>query len=1107
MSNESPSDASGRRGYAKGSTSIGLIGVVLFFFAGGIGSYWNVHILNHDSELVAHTNQVLAALGDLGSLMKDAETGQRGYVITGTESYLEPYNAALRQLGERTGDLERLTDKDQVQQARLQDMKSQIHLKLQELGETISLRKNQGFNAALATIQTDRGKIAMDALRADIDLTQQDERVLRDSRIAEMEGAYRFAVIGVLVTALLGMILTVIVAVQMQRASSAGKRQEWLQTGQVGLSAAMSGEQRLEQLAESILKFSAEYLDAQAAAFFGKGGEGYQRLATYGLAANSNTPDRFMIGDGLLGQAAKDKRTFQVRDVPEGYLTVTSALGSCRPRHLIVVPATVDQDVNAILEYGFIQPPNELTVELLARGAGAIGMAVRSAYDRANLQDLLEETQRQGEELQSQTEELRITNEEVVAQRDDLTLTKGVLEVQAKDLERTIRFKSEFLANMSHELRTPLNSALILSKLLGDNREGNLTAEQVKYARTIQSSGNDLLVLIGDILDLSKIEAGHMEVNVQKVHIDEVVERISRTFAPIAGDKGLEFNTTISTDAPRIIETDSQRLEQVLKNLLSNAMKFTEDGRVSLAINSAQVGFITFSVNDSGIGIAADQQEMVFEAFRQADGTTSRKYGGTGLGLSISRQLSHLLGGEIVLTSEPGQGCTFALTIPSILGKSSSRQTLLNAPKKFQTAVRESPNETRAASVPMVDDREALASDRRVILVVEDDEKFARILYNLTREHGFQCLIAVTGEEALALAFHFLPSAVLLDVGLPDQSGLSVLDVLKHDVRTRHIPVHIVSGADNAKTAMAMGAVGYLLKPVRREEIIQAFAVLESKLNQRMRRVLVVEDDAVQRDSLRLLLTSRDVETVGVGTAAACLDILHTETFDCMVLDLGLPDASGFSILGKLSEEDEYSFPPVIVYTGKELSTDEEQQLRKYSKSIIVKGAKSPERLLDEVTLFVHRIVADLPVEEQRLIEQAKDRDSALEGRVILIVEDDVRNIFALTGILEPRGAKIEVARNGREAIELLERTSKISDKVVDLVLMDIMMPVMDGFAAMREIRKRPDWTKLPIIALTAKAMKSDQAACLDAGASDYIAKPLDVEKLLSLIHVWMPSK
>jgi CheY-like chemotaxis protein len=585
-------------------------------------------------------------------------------------------------------------------------------------------------------------------------------------------------------------------------------------------------------------------------------------------------------------------------------------------------------------------------------------------------------------------------------------------------------------------------------------------------------------------------------------------------FEPIATQKSLTLRTTIAPGCPPTLETDRQRFEQILRNLLSNALKFTEKGEVELLAAPAEEGFLSFTVRDTGIGIPPDQQKIIFDAFRQADGTVSRKYGGTGLGLSISRELARILGGRIELTSEPGNGSSFRLVVPTAFAaevntaQETARLPEIASPKPFDAM----PFPREPARRPIVrsqgaidDDRERLSLERRAILVVEDDRAFARILYELAREVGFDCLVAMSAEEAWDVAREFLPSAVILDVGLPDHSGLSVLDRLKHDRRTRHIPVHVVSASDYSLPALELGAVGHMLKPVKREELVAALNQIQNRLTQQTRRILLVEDDPLQLDSLARLLGSQQVETVGVRSASECLELLKTSTFDCMVLDLSLPDASGYSILETLSREDAYSFPPAIVYTGRDLSADEEQRLRRYSHSIIIKGAKSPERLLDEVTLFLHQVVAELPHEQQRMLEAAKTRDAAIEGRRILIVEDDVRNVFALTSMLEGRGAIVRIARNGREALEELERSQGDPARAISLILMDVMMPEMDGITATREIRSRPDWKKLPIIMLTAKAMKDDQEKCLAAGANDYMAKPLDVDKLLSLVRVWMP--
>ncbi|HEU4531768.1 MAG TPA: response regulator, partial [Steroidobacteraceae bacterium] len=691
--------------------------------------------------------------------------------------------------------------------------------------------------------------------------------------------------------------------------------------------------------------------------------------------------------------------------------------------------------------------------------------------------------------------------------RNPLLRAQNLLEREqsrSSRLDLASRHKSEFLANMSHELRTPLNSSLILAKLLADNRDGNLSPEQVKYARGITTAGNDLLTLINDILDLSKIEARKIDLTHAAIDLNELAHRLSEAFEPMALQKQILFRVFKAPDLPATIDSDAQRLSQILKNLLSNALKFTERGTVSLEMRPLG-NDVEFAVRDTGIGIAAEHQQVIFEPFRQADGTTNRKFGGTGLGLSISRELARLLGGQIKLESTPGEGSVFRLVLPRTLpaapaahaaevGAVAAPQAV--APGHEPHAARRS---TRPALLP--DDRASIQDDGRVLLVIEDDPLFARVLYDLAHELGFDCLLASTADEGMELATQFRLAAVVLDVKLPDHSGLTVLDRLKHNPMTRHVPVQVISATDYARAAREMGAAGTLVKPVDRDQLQAALLALKEKFASEQRTVLVVEDNELQRESIEQLLASDTTRVHTAHDAASALQQLRSTTFDCMVLDLTLPDASGYELLERMAADDAYAFPPVIVYTGRQVSAEEEQQLRKYSRSIIIKGAKSPERLLDEVTLFLHQVEGKLPPDRQQMLAVARRRDSAFEGRRILVVEDDVRNIFALSSLLEPLGGNIVIARNGREAL-----TRVAQRPAPDIVLMDIMMPEMDGITAMQEIRKKPELRDLPIIALTAKAMPDDQQRCIAAGANDYITKPIDVDKLVSLIRIWMPK-
>jgi CheY-like chemotaxis protein/CHASE3 domain sensor protein len=1123
-------------------TSIALAAVIVFFVVSGALAYLNIRTIRDGNQKVIQSQQTVTALSDILSAAQDAETGQRGFLLTGNERYLEPYRAALASIPARLESLKLSTHDNASQQARLKELAGRLDDKLGELKETIELRRTRGLDAALAVVNSDRGKAAMDAIRAQLTNMQAEEFSLRDKRVVEMTAAYGNALTSGLLSGLLGVALTIFVAVMIRNASRTRLRATWLQAGQLELAAVMAGEQETETLGANILAFLARFVDAQAGALFVNTAHFYERIGVYGLAPGHHVVERFLPAEGLLGQTAAERRTFVIDDVPDGYLAIGSALGQDKPRHLVLLPTVVDGEVNGVLELGFFSAVDEDVVSLLEQASAAIGVALRSATYRADLGRLLEETRRQSDSLQVQGEELRVSNEELEeqsralkqsqheleqqqaeleqtnahleeqanqleSQRDDLARANEVIENKAKEVLRASRYKSDFLANMSHELRTPLNSALILSKLLADNPRGNLTEEQVKFANTIHSSGNDLLTLINDILDLSKIEAGHIEIHAESLSVDRMIKSLVPQFQPVAEQKGLIFDVSTSPDCPPIVETDRQRLEQVLKNLLSNAFKFTEQGSVQLHVSCDGHGDFVFAVSDTGIGISVEQQTRIFEAFQQADGTISRKYGGTGLGLSISLELARLLGGSIAVDSQVGRGSTFSLTIPPLLGAVRRPPSTELAAAQALSVAASRPDVAPPLPVPapkVPDDRFEPADQRRAILVVEDDERFAQILLELAREMNFRCLIATSAQEALALARHHLPQAIVLDVGLPDQSGLSVLDILKRDVRTRHIPIHVVSATDHSHAALSMGAVGYLLKPVKRAQLAEVLGKLDARLSQAVRRVLVVEDDDVQRDAIRQLLASADVETVAAATAAECLDHLKSQTFDCMVLDLSLPDASGFTLLETLSAEGIYAFPPVIVYTGRDLTADEEARLRVYSRSIIIKGAKSPERLLDEVSLFLHQVVTEMPPEHQRMIQEAQHRDALLEGRRVLVVEDDVRNVYALINILEPRGCVLTVARNGQEAIDALNKASDGSGNDIDLVLMDVMMPVMDGLTATRQIRADPRWKKLPIITLTAKAMPDDQETCLQAGASDYMAKPLDVDKLLSLVRVWL---
>lgn len=918
----------------------------------------------------------------------------------------------------------------------------------------------------------------------------------------------------------------------------------WLEQGRAVVARSMMGDIPVGELANTMLQALAGYIGAQVGTLYRI--EGQMLVPTGAFAselAAQNAPS-IPLSQGVAGQVAKTAEVTVLHDVPPGYLRISSTLGGTEPRHVLVFPIFSDEGVTGIVELGFLRRESDFSgeIELVRLVATKFGLAVQSALYRQHLQELLEETRRQSEELQTQQEELRVSNEELQEQSRLLQESQSTLESQQNELEeanlmlaerskvlerqkadlqaatdelaRANRYKSEFLANMSHELRTPLNSSLILSHMLAENKLGNLTPDQVRHVKTIQSANQDLLALINDILDLSKIEAGQVELHNEPVDTADIVTSLRQMFEPIAAQRQIAFHTAAGKNAPALVTTDSQRLLQILKNLLSNAFKFTHSGHVRLDISAGNEGMVAFSVQDTGIGIARDKQEVIFEAFRQADGSTDRIYGGTGLGLSISRELAHLLGGRILLESEPGRGSTFTLEIPvSFKAQGVQERTGLPSlavaaspaiPPRTFTPFGETKREAPAPA-PSQEERPTVArlerQFERMILIVEDDEKFADVLCELVRDMHFDCLHAITAGAALRLAETHKPDAILLDVGLPDQSGLSVLAHLKRQPATRHIPVHIISVGDYQQTALELGAIGYAMKPAAKEQVVNAIRKMEERLERKVDRILIVEDDAGLRDSLSDMLKGENTLITLAASATEALQHLSESTFDCMVMDLGLPDQSGYELLEKMARSSKYSFPPVIVYTGRVLSRDEEQRLRQYAHSIIIKGAKSPERLLDEVSLFLHRVEASLPANQQHVLAQSRQWDAVFERRKILLVEDDVRNVFALTSLFEPLGAQLVIARNGKEALQCLSREENI-----DLVLMDLMMPEMDGLTAMREIRRQPQLRGLPIIALTAKAMANDRKESLDAGANDYIAKPIDVDKLISLCRIWMPK-
>ncbi|WP_243439037.1 response regulator [Fundidesulfovibrio soli] len=943
-------------------------------------------------------------------------------------------------------------------------------------------------------------------------------------------------------------------------AAAASEHSNWVKTGRANLGALLAGEHDLRELSDSVTAFLAKYMNAQIGALYILAEGSLKLTGSYAFTMRKDLADSFGLGQGLVGQAALERQVISLTNVPEGYLRINSALGDAQPRNIVVVPIMQDGQVKGVLELGSLEEISGNRLEFLRVACDAVGVAINTLEIQDKQRALLEQTQLQAEKLQIQQEELQATNEELEQQANALrsseeelrqqqeemaaindelagknsslelqraelglknveldNIRKG-LELKARELEQTTRYKSEFLANMSHELRTPLNSLLLLSRSLMENQRGNMEQDQVEYASIIHRSGNDLLALINEILDLSKIEAGRMSVTPQDVSLAELSQVMLAGFKPLADEKGLTLACETAPHLTHVIRTDRQRLEQIMRNLLSNAVKFCDKGTITLSFRRptpaecagleglAPEKALAVSVTDSGVGIPEEKQQEIFEAFRQLEGGTDRRFGGTGLGLTISRELARLLGGELRLVSTPGQGSTFTLVIPTHLeaqAQEPPRGESAAAPAQTRPKPPAAPAGEPAAQTPALpDDREQDPGDEPFILIVEDDLAFAGVLMDQCRAKGLRVLHASTGEDGIALARSLPVGGVVLDIRLPGMNGWQVLEELKHDPALRHIPVHVMSAEEGNLDAMRRGAVGFLGKPASRESLDAALEQLEGIMSKKVKDLLVVEDNAAMRKGVCSLLSDASIRIREVETGEQALEALREHDYDCMILDLGLPDMTGFELLDRLGDNKEGHIPPVIVYTGRELTKEEENALRGHAESIIIKGVKSEERLIDETTLFLHQMVKTLPPKKRELIATLYDKDKALRGKTVLLVDDDMRNLFALSHVLQEHGLNVLKAEDGRKALEMLQ-----SGQEVDLVLLDIMMPVMDGYETLAAMRGIPSLADLPVIALTAKAMLEDRERCIAAGANDYLSKPVDLDRLLSKLRVWLYSQ
>ncbi|MGA0556993.1 response regulator [Larkinella sp. VNQ87] len=1179
---------------------------VLLLLVSLAASFLSTQRLIQNTELVNHTNQILIEAENIISYMKDAETGQRGYLLTKDPLFLQPYNGAYEKMATSYKTLTELTVDNPAQQKNLSQVSALYEAKFDQMQRVINLTKNNRISSR-DTVERHRemirGKLIMDDLRAAINRIKTDENKFLQSRLEQQQLYIRFTPYLLVLAALISIVITISAYVRIkkdlddriakqreaeeeyrettarigvledittdiaegkysvrsqdERDDELGrigrafntmaeslettftrlKNRDWLQTGTVRVNDAMRDERELAKLADNLIASLTAYIDAPLGTIYIIDDNTGFKLAGHFAAAHA--PQTVRPGEGLVGEVIRNRKPLVVNDLPTNYLSINSSLGATPPTTLVILPLVYGRVCIGVIEIGMLRKPDPLELEFLEANLETIAIGVNSALDYAKLQNFLEETQAQSEELQAQHNELENVNaeleaqalklqaseEELRVQQEELQQTNAELEERsflleeknneiqrkAEELELSTRYKSEFLANMSHELRTPLNSILLLSRLLAENNETNLTDDQVEYAKVIQSSGNGLLGLIDEILDLSKIEAGQMKLEYLEVSLGEITDEIQALFAPLAREKGLDFAVSIEKNVPPVIETDKMRLGQILKNLISNALKFTAQGSVALTIKRTPKtdSTLSFIVKDTGIGIPPEKQHLIFEAFQQADGSTKRKYGGTGLGLSISRELAKLLGGEILLASKVNEGSEFTVHIPikgmpANVDSEESVQYVSRQPEPLPVAdpEKETAKKYISTTIPenIPDDRNAVTEQDKTILIIEDDTNFAKSLLDYSRRKGYKGIVAVRGDEGLKLAGTYKPLGILLDIQLPVMSGWQVMDALKANPETRHIPVHIMSSHKVKTESLMKGAVDFVDKPMAFEQMQEVFEKIEYVLNRTSKKVLIIEDNPKHAKALAYFLETFHIHSELKSNIAEGVDALQKDEIDCVILDMGIPDTKAYETLEEAKKNPGLEHLPIIIFTGKSLSLAEELKIKKYADSIIVKTAHSYQRMLDEVSLFLHL------VDENKKAGSLNDNykklgalSQVLADKTVLIADDDVRNIFSLSKALENYKMNVITALDGKEAYQKLKENPN-----VDVVLLDMMMPQMDGYETARKIRENYQWKNLPVIAVTAKAMTGDRERCIQAGASDYITKPVDIDQLVSLLRVWL---
>jgi CheY-like chemotaxis protein/signal transduction histidine kinase/CHASE3 domain sensor protein len=1121
---------------------IGFAASIILVFVVGILSYTSINQLESDTVMVDHTQQVIKRSNNLLQGLIDAETGMRGYGATGKTAFLQPYKQAIPAINNDLQQLASLVNDNPNQLKRIDILSVLVSDQLDILKTNVETRQSKGLDFMVQHNMFINGKKSMDQIRRVVTRIIDTENNLLAVRKANSKIASSNAIIFIVAGSAVFLIIIVLLFyyiqgtfaqqkkieeeikvanVELEKVLKENEAKNWLLTGTGLLNEKMQGQQSEKELAVNILTEVCKYTGALSGTFY-LYNEAERTLDLHASFAFSNVDSiktSIPIGEGWLGQIAKSREAKLIKGKVNDRLALESSLVNEELTEIYLVPITFDKKLKGVVELAFRNEVADSVKEFISIVGNDIGVAVNTSQARTIMHDLYEETQQQAEELSAQQEEMRVTNEELMnktemleaseeelrVQQEELRTTNAELEEKAslleeknqaieearqainlkvKELETTGKYKSEFLANMSHELRTPLNSILVLARILKDNKPNTLSEDQVKYASVIFNAGNDLLTLINDILDLSKIESGKLDMQNEDIKVSDILNDMEMLFAEVASNKKIKF-TTSTKNAPATIFTDKVRVEQVIKNLLSNSFKFTpENGSISIDVlpgNAPKT--ISFSIKDSGIGIPEEKQKIIFEAFQQADGSTSRKYGGTGLGLSISRELALLLGGFITLNSKQGEGSEFTLTIPL-------KAKIVTA----QTFVPQMPLQPAIKRPPGQENREPL------VVIVEDDKNFAGILQDYAADHGYKSVMVNEGTNAVEVVRENLPDAVILDIMLPGKDGWQILKELKADEKTMHIPVHLMSAGDAAANRVRReGAISFLKKPIDTNTLDKLFGDIMVSTGTKFKQILLVEDHMAQSQALKEMMQNSGISVDQAFDGESAFRMLNQNEYQCVILDLNLPDISGLDLLDKIKEVEKFAALPVIINTAMELDKSSVTRLMKYANAMVVKTNKSSDRLIDEVNLFLNKISSESPTPAKQRTSAPAIGRSGIKGKKVLIVDDDMRNIFALSSALQSYEMEVEIAGDGEEAIAKLEEITNI-----DIVLMDIMMPKMDGYEATRHIRKQNKWARLPVIALTAKAMKDDREKCIEAGANDYITKPVDIDRLISLMQLWL---